>query len=1106
MRHQKYVLRRRVLVWTCMAAASAFLGATTLRAQAAATVTGKVTGDAGQPLASASVAITALGVGAQTDGSGRYSFAIPSGRVLGQTVQLTARALGFKPATVSISINSGTTTRDFVLAANPLRLGEVVVTGSGTSSTREALGTVTTTVDAADIIKSSERNVVNSLASKAAGVTVTSSSGDPGAGTSITIRGISTIQGDGQPLFVVDGMPIDNSAQQTTSGFGDGGGAISSNRLVDLNPADVESVEILKGAAAAAIYGQRAANGVILITTKSGRAGATRYTWSTNLNLDNVNRAIPLQRTYGLGNGGRTPACNFTSGTANCTNRGRNWGPALAAGTQTYDHFAELFRTATNLDNQLSISGGDASRTFFLSLGATNQNGIIKGPNNYMNRYNVRLKATQALGSKFKLGGNVAYAQNNGSFVQRGSNLSGLLLGATRTSPEFNQAPYLTDLGFHRSYRSPRPVRAQDPIYENPLWAQNEQRNLADVNRIIGNVSLEYQPASWLRVNYTLGEDYFTDQRLTALPPGSAGAALTGQLTQGTISNLQIDHNLIAIANKRFTSWLDATATVGQNLNSRSTRTNQIFGQGYIGTGIFTPNNLVSTNLQAQNFESLVNIAGYFAQQEVNLWDQLYLKGLVRVDQASSYSKDNRTNVFPAFSAAWNVTNFLGNRNQRGALSYLKLRAAYGQTGREPSPYQNLSYVSSGAQGTSFGTGTANASQAGFGGLYTSTVRGDPVLGPERLSETEAGFDFALFNQRIDGAFAYYDKRARDVILNLPASSTTGFTSLATNGAGINNKGIEIQINGRLIDRPNFRAEMGVNWFRNKSNLTTLGGAEFQNVPGGFSPSSFVVGQQVGVFWSSDYGRCRLGLADSDNTVADNSGNNVDLNAACRAAGAKDGALYIDADGFPIQDQANRLIGDPNPDWQAGIRLGLTFFKKLSVSTLVDIRRGGDVYNGTRGALYQFGTWKETEQRANCTSTGCSGNELVFGDTFQPQATFGPGKGKAVPIGENYYADGVGGGGGIFTGVSGPLIEDGSWTRLREVSVAYSFSGNWLRNNLRVSSADVRLAGRNLLLSTKYSGIDPETNLNGSTSLDRGTDYFNNPQTRSFVISISFNR
>jgi TonB-linked SusC/RagA family outer membrane protein len=1105
MMNKRFAQPRRLARWA-FAAAIMVLPAQSALAQGSATVSGRVTSEAGQPLQFASVSITALGLGAQTDANGRYSFVVAGARALGQTVQLSARALGYRPSSLPIVLSPGAVAKDFVLVANPLRLGEVVVTGSGTSSTREVLGTVTTTVEAVDIVKSSERNIVNALASKAPGVTITSSSGDPGAGTSISIRGIKTIQGDGQPLFVIDGMPIDNTAQQTTSGGGDGGGAIASNRLVDMNPNDVESVEILKGAAAAAIYGQRAANGVILITTKSGRAGPTRYSWSTSLNLDQVNRATPLQRSFGLGNGGVTPGCNFTTCAPGASNRGRNWGPALAAGTVTYDHFGELFKVASNLDNQLSISGGDAARTFFLSLGATNQDGIIKGPNNYMNRYNIRLKATQSLGNKIKLGGNVAYIQNNGSFVQRGSNLSGLLLGATRTSPEFNQDPYLTDLGYARSYRRPNPNGIQDPIYENPLWAQNQQKNLTDVNRVVGNLSLEYQPMSWLRVNYTLGEDYFTDQRLTALPVNSAGAALSGQLTQGTITNLQLDHNLLVTANKKVTSWLDATTTVGQNLNSRTSRTNQVFGQGYIGTGIFTLNNLVSTNLQAQNFESKVNIAGYFAQQEVNLWDQLYLKGLVRADQASSYSKENRTNIFPAFSAAWNVTNFLNNRNQKGLLSYLKLRGAYGETGREPNPYQNLSYVSSGAQGTSFGTGTANASQAGFGGLYTSGTRGSPNLGPERTAETEAGVDFALFNQKVDGTFTFYNAKSTNVILNLPASTTTGYTGLATNGAGLTNKGFEVQLNTRVLDRPNFRAELGLNWARNRSIVNTLGGAEFQSVPGAFSPGSAVVGKPLGVFWSSDIGRCRLGLTDEDNTVQDNSGNNIDLNAACRAAGAPNGAVYIDADGFPIQDQANRDIGDPNPDWTGAVRVGFTFFKKLNVSTLVDIRRGGDVYNGTRGALYQFGTWKETEKRANCTSTGCTGNELVFGETFQPGPTFGPGKGKPVPIGENYYADGVGGGGGIFTGVSGPLIEDGSWTRLREVSASYSFTGQWLKNLFNLSSADLRVAGRNLLLSAKYSGIDPETNINGSTTIDRGADYFNNPQTRSFVISVSLNR
>jgi TonB-linked SusC/RagA family outer membrane protein len=1101
MMKQKFALRRQFALWT-VAAASMVLPAQIASAQGSATVTGRVTSEAGSPLQYASVSITALGVGSQTDGNGRYTFVVAGGRATGQTVQLTARALGYRPATVALVLSPGGVTKDFVLAANPLRLGEVVVTGSGTQSTREVLGTVTTTVDAVDIVKSSERNVVNALAAKAPGVTITSSSGDPGAGTSITIRGIKTLQGDGQPLFVIDGMPVDNSAQQTTGTTGGGDGAISSNRLVDINPNDIENIEILKGAAAAAIYGQRAANGVILVTTKSGKAGPTRYTWSTNLNLDQVNRTIPLQRTYGLGNLSTTPACNFTNPAPGCGNRGRNWGPALAAGTVTYDHYGELFRTATNLDNQLSISGGDASRTFFLSLGATNQDGIIKGPNNYMNRYNVRLKATQALGSKLRLGGNVAYIQNNGSFVQRGSNLSGLLLGATRTSPEFNQFPYLTADGFARAYRRPNPLANQDPIYENPLWAQNEQKNTTDVNRLVGNVSVEYSPLSWLRVNYTLGQDYFTDQRLTGLPPGSAGSALSGQLTQGTITNLQIDHNLLVTANKRFNTWLDATTTLGQNLNSRSTRTNQIFGQGFIGRGIFTPNNLISTNFQSQNFESLINIAGYFAQQEVNLYDQLYLKGLIRVDQASTYSDANRTNFFPAFSAAWNVSNYLGNRNQKGVLSYLKVRGAYGETGREPNPYQAITTLNSNPQAFAFGTGTSNVTQAGIGGLVTAARRGESNIRPERTKEIETGIDFAFFDQKVDGTVTYYDARTSDIILSVPQSTTTGFVTATANGMAISNKGIEVQLNTRVIDRPNFRAELGLNWARNRSVVTDISGAEFISVPGAFSPASAVKGKPFGVFWANDVGKCRLELTDEDNTV-----DGVNLNQLCRTAGAPNGSIYIDASGFPIQDQANRLIGDPNPLWTGAVRLGLTFFKKLTVSSLLDIRHGGDVYNGTKGALFQFGTWATTEQRARCTAAfTCTGNELTFGKEILPGTTYGPGSGKAVPIGENYYANGQGGGGGIFTGVQGPLVEDGGWTRLREVSASYSLSGDWIRRMFNLSSADIRVAGRNLWLNTRYTGADPETNIGGSGTLDRGSDYFNNPQSRSFVFSVSLNR
>jgi TonB-dependent SusC/RagA subfamily outer membrane receptor len=278
--------------------------------------------------------------------------------------------------------------------------------------------------------KSAEVNVVNALAQKAPGVEITSQSGDPGAGSGIIIRGFKTIQGTGQPLFVVDGVPIDNSVSVTDAsdtGFG------YSNRALDLNPQDIESVEVLKGPSAAALYGLRAANGVVQITTRAGRAGATRYQLSSNTTFDEVNRDVPLQQMYGRGLGGATPTCRPDQ---NC--QLRSWGAQLPAGTQTFDHFSTLFRTGNTFDNTLQVSGGDTQRSFFLSGGNLDQRGVSRGPNSTLDRRSFRLRATQALGDKLRLGGNFNYTDLAQRGIQKGNNLNGLLLGSTRQPPEYN--------------------------------------------------------------------------------------------------------------------------------------------------------------------------------------------------------------------------------------------------------------------------------------------------------------------------------------------------------------------------------------------------------------------------------------------------------------------------------------------------------------------------------------------------------------------------------------------------------------------------------------------------------------------------------------------
>ena len=1064
------------------------------------TISGRVTNETGAPLSLASVYIEALGLGTQTADDGKYQLIVPAARVRGQQVSLGVRAIGFR-ATASLITLSGTTiSKDFTLAANPLRLGEVVVTGSGTSTTVEKLGNTINSVKSEDVTKSNESNIVNALAAKAPGVEVTSQAGDPGAGSSIIIRGLKTIEGDGQPLFVIDGQPIDNSSLKTGD-FADASTAIS-NRAADINPNDIESIEILKGAAASAIYGARAAQGVVLITTKSGRAGQTRYSVRSASTFDDVDKRIPLQRIYGRGQNGSKNAA--ACGGPGCYPTSSSWGPKIASGTPTYDHWGEAFSTGHTFDNTLSLSGGDDRRTFFASLGNTFQNGTIVGDNDEYNRSTGRLKATQLLGSKLRLGGNVSYMDVRTRYVQKGNNLNGLLLGLARTPPDFNNFPYIVD-GLHRSYRYPNPANATDDrVYDNPFWVINRDKNTSDVGRAIGNFDIQWDALSWLNVKYTFGADYYSDQRLEGLPPQSAGDALTGQLWQGTYDNLQLDHNLVATAEKKWNSALNTSLTLGQNLNSRDLRQVLSKGTTYIDPELFTLNNTVNSNLQAQNYNSLVRVAGYFAQAGVDLWDQLYMTGAVRADQSSTFPKENRTNYYPKASIAWNAIGS-SSRGAIGPLSYVKVRAAYGAVGREPAPYQILDAFSGAAIGLDYGGGSTSPTQNGTGGLVSSLVKGAPRLKPERTGETEAGFDFGLFNQRVDGTVTYYDAKTTDVIFSLPVPVSTGYQNVVSNGGEITNKGLEVSLNARAVDNPTLRWEVGVTWARNKNKLVELKGADYVGITGGFGVSTAVKGQPLGTFYGTDWVRCRYSISDADNVQETSLGASTDINALCRAAKAPNGALFVDADGFPVQDPANRVLGDPNPSWLSGIRNNFTIFRKLQLSSLVDVKKGGVNWNGTRLALQRFGTSAYTAGRADCSAglSKCVGNEQKFGVTIEKSpGVVGPGANKAVPVGENWWRAGLG---NNFNGPTGQGVENSGYVKLREVSVAYTWESRRVRELTGFASVDFRLAGRNLHTWADYKGIDPETNLEGAFGIGRGQDYFNNPQTRSYVITVSLN-
>jgi TonB-linked SusC/RagA family outer membrane protein len=1062
------------------------------------TVSGTVSNETGQPLPGVSVALVGLGLGAMTADDGRYTFTVPAARASGQAATLEARRLGYRPVQFQVTLAPGTTIQhDFQLAANPLQLGEVVVTGAGTATQAERIGTVRTPVDSAAVQRSNETNVVQALAAKAPGVVVTSQSGSPGSSSSIRIRGLNTIQGTGQPLFVVDGTPIDNTTLATGANTGS---TDTPNRAADINPADIESIEILKSGAAAAIYGARASQGVVLITTKSGRpAGGLQWSFKSTSRLDKLYRSEPLQREYGQGTGGEGVTCSKPD----CSLTSTSWGPKLAAGTPTWDHSTDLFENGATFDNTLAVSGGSDRTTFYLSGGASNQNGPVVGNNDQYDRYSIRLKASQYLPGGFRLDGNIAYVDDRGQFVQKGSNVSGVSLGSWRTPPEFNNNEYLDPTtGLHRSYRFPQPSTGSlntSRGYDNPLFAIKSQDNTQDVGRSFGNIGVSYDPKDWVSVRLTVGADYVSDERLETLPKTSSSFP-TGQVIRANFINYQLDNNLTATFTKSFKQDFESRLVLGGNLSSRNFRQNLVIGQDLIAPQPFMLTN--TTTRTPTDSTVLVRGESVFAQAQQEFWRQLYLTATIRNDGFSTFGSSDRRHWFPAATLAWNFTNYttLGGFLQEG-----RLRAAYGETGTEPGVYLTNGYYSAGFFTSTWGDQLL-ASQAGQGGLFTASRKPQNNLKPEVQKEFETGFDLGFFNGRGDASFTYYDRKADDVIFDLPLPASTGFSVQASNAGVIRNTGIEASLNLRPIRGRDWDWDVGFQYAHNRNKVLDLRGTEAVDLPtGGYFTGtlvSAVKGYPIGSFRSYDFVRCREG---QPNSVDLGSGTATDINAECKAAGAPNGALYIGPDGFPVEDPTLRVIGDPNPSWTGAFRTNVRW-RKLAVSGLLDIRRGGVIWNGTKGALYNFGTHADTRLRADCTydaegNLGCTGNDRVFGENFFRGPAFGPGKGMAVPIGENWYT----GSGSGFGNVASQFLEDGSFLKLREISVGYTLDNAWVRRN-GLSAIDIRLAARNLATWTAYSGIDPETNLAGAEVAAQGIDYFNNPQTRSFVITFGINR
>jgi outer membrane receptor protein involved in Fe transport len=712
-----------------------------------------------------------------------------------------------------------------------------------------------------------------------------------------------------------------------------------------------------------------------------------------------------------------------------------------------------------------------------------NQQGIIRNNSAYR-RTTARFNSTHMLAPWLILKTKSSYARTGSDRILKGSSSSGLYLGLLRNPPDFDISGYRGSY-FANSTASPatnrqrayqEPLGADDtPVYNNPLWTIHEQEDLAKVDRFISSVELSASPVRGIDLIARVGLDQYTEQRNEFFTPGSAaGAYRLGLYEQSLASSNIFNMDYIAKASRKLGKNFDGNLLVGFNYNSKALTVNGVSHINFIqfvdvASVVRNKDNALPENITTASSQGRERTAGAYVSGGLSAWNMLYLNGSLRGEAASTFgdAADN-TFFFPSGSLAWQFSKL--GKLENDVFSFGKLRLSYGEVGIQPARYNTSNVYVTPSFGDSYG-GDLGLGLFGIGGIVPSAGRGNAILRPERKKEFEVGADLRFLKDRLSLSGTYFNNQTIDVLLDFPVANSRGYSNIYSNGASIENKGFEADLSYQFIATRNLTWEVTGTYTRVRNNVLDLAGVAGINL-GGLSAVSAraVEGMPYGVLWGS------------------------------RSLRNPDGSIVFDENGFPVQDAIEGVIGDPNPDWQGALSSVLKF-KNISLSFLFETYQGADIYAGTKAVLYDLGRWGASAQEITATRNlkDFRGNIIKIGETFRGNIRdFGAGP---VALTEAWYN----GAGGFFSNGNDELyIEDGSWTRLREVGLSYTLRAPWLKQRTGLSSIECNLTARNLLLWTKFEGNDPDTNLSG-VSAARGMDYFNNPGTQSYLFTLILN-
>jgi TonB-linked SusC/RagA family outer membrane protein len=1035
-------------------------------------ITGTVLSDDGTPLAGVTVLIGGTNKAVVTDNAGKFSISASANALLQFSY------VGF--ATQKIKASPGMVVH--LVKDESHQMEDVVVTAMGVKKERKALGYSVTEINAGELMKNKNTNLVNSLNGKVPGVNITQFSGSAGAGASITIRGGNSTSDSrqNQPLFVIDGIIYDNSTTVSGNTGTDGlsrSNTTYSNRIMDVNPEDIENLSVLKGAAAAALYGSRAADGVIIITTKKGSEGNVKVNVSSKISTSWANKLPDAQKEFGNGsyssNGvfnNNTYASNPLSGTTLLMYN--SWGQKITSDS-IYDNIGSFFQHGTIYDNNVSVSGGSKNGSFYLSGSNFNQTGIV--PSTGFKKTTFRFNGEQKYGN-LTVNANAAYSNANTDRTLTTAGLyaggGGGAMGGVYSFPQvFNMKNYINaDGSQHRIYAGT--VALENDI-DNPYWIVNMDNLTSQTRRFTGGINATYKLTNWWDVIGRVGYDQYNTNDYTYIAPGSAVSPLyqNGRLSKNLVDYTYVTTTVMSNFHKSFGDF-DTHLMLGTTSEKTDVTNQNHWGYNFITANSINFNNIATANQFFKDGLTRKRLVGAYGEVGLSYKDIAYITATGRNDWTSTLPVNNSSYFYPSISGSFVFTSLLPKNS---ILSFGKVRGSWAQVGKDANPYATLTYLNS-----PITIGAFN----GVGNQYTS---GNPILLPEIQKSWEVGAELRFLNGRIGLDYTYYHSETSNQIAQPRLSNASGYIFKSINSGSVLNTGMEISVTGKPIVKKDFGWDVTLNWSYNKGRLGTfLPGVSY------FYPTDAQFGTVKAA--SIPNGGYFLGMTgttffrelDANKVEMPNGRYQVDPNSG----------LYRVNTGVPTVP----IVGNREPDFIGGLSNNLRY-KRFLLSFLLDFRKGGAIYNGTEYAMITNGLDKKTllNDRQSVTVSGVNyltgadfSQTYTAGQTYTINGTNVAGTYMIQQYWLNYAANSMN------------FIQSVNWVKLRSLSLTYDFGGI-IKSKKIVKDLTATAVGTNLFTWTNYKGMDPEVSAAGGTggSGSTGIDYLGVPAVASFTFGVN---